>query len=687
MSQGSSDEAKTLGDLLSASLGAPSKAPEASWTQSEITRLKALEYDKRQATDKAVIARIDQEIAYLNNLRVDAELGMQRLSAQQRAREIKKFAPLSDPALMAEVEAMAESSEETDPRVVARFLEVFESPKISKDQRKELAKELLSLKNIAEGKRKWAAEQAAASAPGAAAASPEPSTFTAAQEEAIARQIAKLGAPPAEPTPSQDDEADIFKASGFDLKTGQISPEALQSTATTAYPWESRKAPGAAAQSPKSPGRPISSAVNADTYESLSQRKRELSLISDLLYRKKIRSEEEGKPYTPEQEAEYQAKYEDLQQKQADTEVGMKQLKPKPEAKQRSTIMENLAGATEGDAASLVALGVKVGGITQLTRLGQQGISGAASFAGGKENAGVIDSMMGTVTGAAGNVASGAAAGMAVGGPAGAIAGAIIGAGATIATLPKAIMDWSESLIQSKRGIAQWNGALTQYFAEAEWRQIRRDIESGKRTSADVTSLGYSWQSLKDLLQPDADAITNFLSNATKNAVRGVESARKFIGGKGLGDTPTSERGMETQGQLDELREKSGLSEPVTPWLETLRRATRFTRAPILGPLTDRPENAYQDPAARDRVAKLLEDNTKASEQLTRAMIELLLRLSRDPDISPAAKLKKEQEAAMIQEERIKKGLDPVTSRTNVQEWAAYWRAQPMKPNYVPRRR
>jgi hypothetical protein len=162
---------------------------------------------------------------------------------------------------------------------------------------------------------------------------------------------------------------------------------------------------------------------------------------------------------------------------------------------------------------ALLQLSLNVGAIGTFAYLSKQAISGAANFAGGKENAGVIGSMENTTTGAVTDIGAGAMAGFRLSGgnPVGALIGGLVGAGASIAKLPTAIMDWTESLLKSQQGIAQWNGMLVAYFGEAERRGILRDIKSGEATGASTAAVGNQYQLLLDELRPIRNSITNLL--------------------------------------------------------------------------------------------------------------------------------------------------------------------------------
>ncbi len=78
-----------------------------------------------------------------------------------------------------------------------------------------------------------------------------------------------------------------------------------------------------------------------------------------------------------------------------------------------------------------------------------------------------------------------------------------------ITTLPKQIEDWGNSLLESRRNLMAFNGAIAGVLLEAERRDILRKTEEGQRLSGSTKFLSEGLSDLKDEFQPLKDVIVN----------------------------------------------------------------------------------------------------------------------------------------------------------------------------------
>lgn len=167
--------------------------------------------------------------------------------------------------------------------------------------------------------------------------------------------------------------------------------------------------------------------------------------------------------------------------------------------------------------------GLDMAAVAGFGHLGRQAAAGVTSFFTDEGTGRVLNDVSGTAMGGLQNVATGAAAGMQLGGPAGAAVGAVVGAGATIATLPQKIIDWSQALVDSRERLSMWSGALQAMRREAEIRGYARDIESARETAPAANMLNRQMQDMLDELRPIKDEvfkISAFLATGAIGAVR-----------------------------------------------------------------------------------------------------------------------------------------------------------------------
>lgn len=100
---------------------------------------------------------------------------------------------------------------------------------------------------------------------------------------------------------------------------------------------------------------------------------------------------------------------------------------------------------------------------------------------------------------------------------------------AHMARLPGLIRDWGDALVDSKRGLVQFNGTIAHAFAEAERRGIVRSMDSGERIGGATAGLSDALQDLYDEVQPIKDAVTVVLSRGIEGLVRGVEKGVELL--------------------------------------------------------------------------------------------------------------------------------------------------------------
>lgn len=201
--------------------------------------------------------------------------------------------------------------------------------------------------------------------------------------------------------------------------------------------------------------------------------------------------------------------------------------------------IESVAGLASGGgtaatgAASAAAAGSAAAGTAGAAGGAATGAAGAVSAAGGAAAAGAAaaavaapvtaaiaaafaakQAVMAGVTGMAPFMGKGeqqVATGMADSATTAALLGPI-GASYELTQLPKHIAEWDEALLESKKGLANFSGTLNRYFAEAERRQILRDVQSAQTTGGAVSVLGGEWQKLLDEVRPLRDDITTHLA-------------------------------------------------------------------------------------------------------------------------------------------------------------------------------
>lgn len=78
--------------------------------------------------------------------------------------------------------------------------------------------------------------------------------------------------------------------------------------------------------------------------------------------------------------------------------------------------------------------------------------------------------------------------------------------------LPAAIMEWADTLADSRRALAQYSETMATVFAQSKTRETIRNIGSAQRTSGTTADLLDSINDIRDAMQPFKDDITNILN-------------------------------------------------------------------------------------------------------------------------------------------------------------------------------
>lgn len=96
--------------------------------------------------------------------------------------------------------------------------------------------------------------------------------------------------------------------------------------------------------------------------------------------------------------------------------------------------------------------------------------------------------------------------------------------------LPGMMEDWGKELLAGQQHLAAFNGKIGVAFAEAERRDILRNVESGANTGDSTKMLSGALSDLKDEMQPIRDLATNGLNVLATAAIKivtlGVQAVR-----------------------------------------------------------------------------------------------------------------------------------------------------------------
>lgn len=148
--------------------------------------------------------------------------------------------------------------------------------------------------------------------------------------------------------------------------------------------------------------------------------------------------------------------------------------------------------------------------------------------------------------------------------------------------LPGLILEWSESLVESRRSIMRWNGTLIHAFHDAERRGIIRNIESGQRTAPQTARLSDALEDIKDYLQPAKDAVTNTITQSLALLIRAVLVTK---------DTSVTMRKLEGLGYVIKslLETKLGVGgeskeRPLDIWIKDVAKYKPTEKKPIEKP-------------------------------------------------------------------------------------------------------
>jgi hypothetical protein len=92
--------------------------------------------------------------------------------------------------------------------------------------------------------------------------------------------------------------------------------------------------------------------------------------------------------------------------------------------------------------------------------------------------------------------------------------------GKGIVGLPKAIEEWGEELKDSRKHLAEFNGAVAAAYAASEVRDVMRNIQSASATSGSTAAMVDAFDDLKDELQPIKNAATTVVNSIAATSAR-----------------------------------------------------------------------------------------------------------------------------------------------------------------------
>lgn len=98
-----------------------------------------------------------------------------------------------------------------------------------------------------------------------------------------------------------------------------------------------------------------------------------------------------------------------------------------------------------------------------------------------------------------------------------------------VTTLPKQLEDWGQSLLDSRRNLMAFNGAIAGTIMEAERRDIVRKMEEGRRVSDSTKLMSEELSDLKDEFQPLKDVIVNGFNLIARSSFRNAAFAVKAL--------------------------------------------------------------------------------------------------------------------------------------------------------------
>jgi hypothetical protein len=97
-----------------------------------------------------------------------------------------------------------------------------------------------------------------------------------------------------------------------------------------------------------------------------------------------------------------------------------------------------------------------------------------------------------------------------------------------ITTLPKQIEDWGQSLVDSKRNLMAFNGAIAGSILEVERRDMMRKMDEGKRVSSTTGFMSEGVSGFKDEIQPLKDVVSNGFNLLAGSIMRVASFAAKI---------------------------------------------------------------------------------------------------------------------------------------------------------------
>tara|TARA_R110000787_G_scaffold168858_4_gene281597 strand:+ start:91 stop:1191 length:1101 start_codon:yes stop_codon:yes gene_type:complete len=142
----------------------------------------------------------------------------------------------------------------------------------------------------------------------------------------------------------------------------------------------------------------------------------------------------------------------------------------------------------------------------------------------------------------------------------------------TMIQMPRAITQWSESMVASQLKLAKYNGELQAVSYKKEYRDISRDMSASRATSGSTAGLSDALNDLKDTAQPFLNDMTNIMNQMLTVAVRMLDAIIKIGAGLLHATAQVTVQGYTTYGLLVKIFAWVTSDEEDTkiPWIELM---------------------------------------------------------------------------------------------------------------------